>query len=205
MVVAMLQTLSESQLQSLTYLTILFVTVVSYALVSRRGRVLQSLRQFVLWGLIIVGVAAGYNLWQGAGLSMAAMQQSTDGRSMALRRGFDGQYHLTMMVQGPSGPEQSINFIVDTGATDMVLTTADATKLGFVENDLRFLGTARTANGVTRTALVQLEGVRLGDHAQHRVRALVNEGDLHASLLGMRFLERFSRIEIANGVLRITY
>ncbi|MEZ5751107.1 MAG: TIGR02281 family clan AA aspartic protease [Paracoccaceae bacterium] len=158
----MLQTLSSDQLQSLTYLTILLVVVVSYSLVSRRGRILQSLRQIVLWGLIIVGVAAGYNLWQGAGLSMAAMQQSTDGRSMALRRGFDGQYHLAMMIRGPSGVEQAINFIVDTGATDMVLTTQDAEKLGFGPDGLRFLGTARTANGTTRTALVQLDRVRLG-------------------------------------------
>jgi aspartyl protease family protein len=37
------------------------------------------------------------------------------------------------------------------------------------------------------------------------VRALVNEGELHASLLGMGYLERFARIEIARDQLRITF
>mgnify|MGYP007038420531 FL=1 len=53
--------------------------------------------------------------------------------------------------------------------------------------------------------LVVLQSVSLGEHSSDRVRALVNEGDLHASLLGMRYLERFSRIEIMQDRLRIQF
>jgi aspartyl protease family protein len=196
--------LSDGQMTSLVSLLILGTVLISYALISNRGRVNEMLRHAILWALLIVGVAAGYALWDGARYSMASVQ-TPEGDGIVLRRGFDGQYHLTLDLTGPSGQPHPVRFIVDTGATEMVLTQGDAAKLGYGPDDLLFLGTARTANGVTRTAQVVLDAVTLGDHSARRVRALVNEGDLHASLLGMGYLERFSRIEIMRDRLRIVF
>jgi len=201
---SMLDSLSGDQLTRLVYLGILGTALMSYALVSMRGRINTMLRHLILWALLITGVAAGYGLWEGAQYSQASVQ-SSDGEGIVLRRSLDGQYHLTLDITGPSGLVQPVQFILDTGASDMVLTQNDATKLGFGAQDLLFLGTARTANGVTRTAQVVLQSVSLGEHSSDRVRALVNEGDLHASLLGMRYLERFSRIEIMQDRLRIQF
>lgn len=199
-----LESLSGDQITRLVYLGILGTALVSYLLVSQRGRINALLRHAILWALLIVGVAAGYALWDGAQYSTAAVQ-SPDGDGVILRRGFDGQYHLTLELTGPSGQPHPVRFIVDTGATEMVLTQEDAAKLGYGPQNLRYLGTARTANGVTRTAQVTLASVTLDTHASRQVRALVNEGDLHTSLLGMGYLERFSRIEIMQDRLRIVY
>ncbi len=200
----MLDSLTSDQLTRLVYLGILGTVLISYALVSMRGRIAESLRSLILWALLITGVAAGYGLWEGARYSAASVQ-SSDGEGIVLRRALDGQYHLTLEITGPSGAPHPVQFILDTGASDIVLTQADAAKLGFGARDLLYLGTARTANGVTRTAQVVLDAVTLGEHTSHRVGALVNEGELHASLLGMRYLERFSRIEIMQDRLRIQF
>lgn len=198
------ESLGEDQFQRLVYLSILGTVLVSYALVASRGRALTLLRHLLLWGLLIVGVAAAWGLWDSV-RGGAAVIQTAQGDGIELRRSRDGQFHLTLDIIGPSGIAQPVRFIVDTGATEMVLRQQDAAKLGFAAADLRYLGTARTANGVTRTAQVRLDQVALHGHRAQGVRALVNEGELHASLLGMGYLERFSRIEITRDRLRILF
>lgn len=200
----MFDTLNGDQIARLVYLLILAGALIGYALVARRGQIAAMLRHAVLWALLIVGVAAAYQLWDSARASMAAVQTPV-GDGIVLRRGFDGQYHLTLEITGPNDTAYPVAFIVDTGASEMVLRQQDAAKLGFTGADLRFVGTARTANGVTRTAQVRLERVALEGHESRGVRALVNEGELHASLLGMGYLERFSRIEISRDRLTILF
>ncbi|WP_417598722.1 retropepsin-like aspartic protease family protein [Pararhodobacter oceanensis] len=196
--------LSTAQLDHLVYLAVLGSVLTGYLLISMRGRVHTMLRHAVLWALLITGVAAAYGLWDNLQYSTVAVQ-SAEGDGVVLRRGYDGQYHLTLELTGPSGQPHPVRFIIDTGASDMVLTREDAFKLGFGPASLQYLGTARTANGVTRTAQVTLDQVTLQGHVSQRVRALVNEGDLHASLLGMGYLERFARIEIMRDRLRIVF
>jgi len=196
--------LSDDQIMRLVYLTILGTALIGYALISTRGRILTLVRHAILWALIFVGAAAAWGLWDSAQFSTAAVQTG-EGESFLLRRSFDGQYHLTLQITGPNGVATPVRFIVDTGASDMVLTRQDAAKLGYGPEDLRYLGVASTANGITRTAQVRLPRVTLEGHEARDVRALVNEGELHASLLGMGYLERFSRIEIQRDRLRITF
>ena len=187
-----LDQLTDDQIARLVYLTLLIVALGSYALVATRGRIVTFLRHAILWALIFVGAAAAYGLWDSMQFSTAAVQ-TPEGDGLVLRRSFDGQFHLTLDLTGPNGQIVPVRFIVDTGASEMVLTRQDAAKLGFGPESLRFLGVASTANGVTRTAQVTLARVELEGHAANRVRALVNEGELHGSLLGMGYLERFSR------------
>jgi clan AA aspartic protease (TIGR02281 family) len=66
---------------------------------------------------------------------------------------------------------------------------------------LIFVGTANTANGTVRTAPVWLASVSLGGMTDTDVRAVVNEGQMDGSLLGMTYLGLFGRIEIADGKL----
>ena len=55
-----------------------------------------------------------------------------------------------------------------------------------------------------RTAPVRLNTVRLGDITDTDVYASVNGGQMEGSLLGMGYLERWGRIEISGGELRLT-
>lgn len=199
-----LSSLSPDDTVRLVYLVILLVALGGYALVASRGRIATQLRHLVLWALLFTGVSAGWMLWDGMRASTSAVQIAS-GEGLEVRRAMDGQFHLTLEITGADGRPQPIRFIVDTGASEMVLTRQDAAKLGYPLADLRFLGIASTANGTTRTALVTLDRVALEGHVTRRVRALVNEGDLHASLLGMGYLERFARIEITRDRLRVIF
>ena len=113
-------------------------------------------------------------------------------------RGPNGHYHLTAIVNGTP-----LRFVVDTGATDVVLSTSDAERVGIDLDTLVYSGRARTANGEVRIAPVRID-ITLGDTQALGLRASVNEGDLFQSLLGMSYLSRFSRVEIARGELILT-
>ena len=83
----------------------------------------------------------------------------------------------------------------------MVLTKTDAERVGLTADDLIFYSEAMTANGPVRTAPVRLDDVALGPFHDANVRAFVNEGEMNQSLLGMDYLNRYARLEIANGQL----
>jgi len=201
----MLDQLSSDEWAQLVYLVILGGVLSAYALVATRGRIGTLLRHALLWALLFTGAFASVGIWQSMTPQLIGVQ-TADARALEVRRARDGHFHLTLAISAtPGAPSVAIPFILDTGASDLVLTLQDAERLGYRIGDLAFLGTARTANGITRTAQVRLDRVAMGQAVQTRVRALVNEGDLHVSLLGMAFLNRFSRIEIAGDRLRIEY
>jgi aspartyl protease family protein len=195
----------DYQLERLVYLTVLGTVLIAYFLLSQRANIGTMLRHLLLWGLIITGVAAAYGLVMQTGTFTTHVQETT-GEAIELQRARDGHFHMEAEVTGPEGgPPQTIRFIVDTGATELVLSRGDAERLGYDLGELAFLGSARTANGVVRTAIVRLDRVEVGERSDRNVRALVNEGELEVSLLGMGYLDRFARIEMTRDRLRLEY
>jgi len=61
-----------------------------------------------------------------------------------------------------------------------------------------------TANGTVRTASARVDEITLGDIRDTGLRVSVNEGEMPQSLLGMAYLRRFARIEIADDTLILT-
>ena len=97
-----------------------------------------------------------------------------------------------------------MRFLVDTGASGIVLSRRDAEKVGLDPGGLAYLGTAQTANGRVATAGVRLGLVRLGTFTDTGVPASVTEGGLDTSLLGMSYLDRFANIAISGDVMTLT-
>jgi aspartyl protease family protein len=155
----------------------------------------RTLRLALAWGFIFLGVIAAYGLWGDIRDDVAPRQTVfTEEARVEVPRAFDGHYYLTLDLGGVP-----VDFVVDTGATDMVLSRADAARIGLDPGALAYTGVAGTANGQVRTARVRLEEVSLGGITDRNVGASVNAGEMDTSLLGMSYLNRFSRIEIANG------
>lgn len=182
----------------LIYLAILVVAVGGYLLVEFRGRFGQMARGLMAWGLLFVGVMAGYGLWTDMRTQLNPRQAVLESGSIELPRAADGHYYLTLKIGG-----KPIEFMVDTGATNVVLSDADARKLGFDPGQLVYLGTVSTANGVVRTARIMLEDVSLGALHDDRLAAYVNDGEMDGSLLGMDYLGRF-HIEITANKMILT-
>jgi aspartyl protease family protein len=84
-----------------------------------------------------------------------------------------------------------LEFVVDTGASQIALRASDAAMLGIHPTQRDYSIKVATANGVTRAALVQLRMVEIGNVVVRDVPALVHaEGALGVNLLGMSFLSR---------------
>lgn len=192
--------MDSDALARLLYLGLLGGVIGGYFLLSNRHRMGAMAQQASIWGLIFVGVVAGYGLWsdirQDVMPRQAVFTETGPGGAARIEvpRAADGHYYLTLQISGTP-----VNFIVDTGASDVVLSREDAQRIGLEPDSLTYLGRAGTANGMVRTARVVLNDVRLGPLQDDRLTAWVSQGDMPGSLLGMAYLDRFGRIEIANG------
>jgi aspartyl protease family protein len=121
-------------------------------------------------------------------------QGVASGREIAFVADRDGHFRVEAVVDG-----QRVRFLVDTGATAVSLSQADAARLGFRREDLKFTGSSRTANGTVPIAPVTLGEVAVGPIRVNNVRASVNGGALDVSLLGMSFLGRLDGYSISGG------
>ena len=173
-------------LARVAYLGIILVALGGWVMVEFRQRMGQALRMALAWGLIFVGMMAGYGLWSDIRRDIMPIQQVSQDGSVEVPRAEDGHYYLTVTINGTGVP-----FMVDTGASGMVLAGKDAEKLGIDPATLSFLGEASTANGVVRTARVTLPLVELGPFRNEGFQAFVTEGELDQSLLGMDYLGQF--------------
>ncbi len=183
----------------LSYLVILGAAVLGYFLAQNRGNWNKLAQQAAVWGLIFIGAIAGYGLWSDIQRDLAPRQAVLGSGQIEVPRMFDGHFYLTADLNG-----EPVHFVVDTGASDVVLTQADAARVGIDFASLPFSGSATTANGMVRTALATVDTLRLGPITDRNVQVFVNGGEMEDSLLGMSYLRRFSKIEIANDRLVLT-
>ncbi len=191
--------MENSDIARIAYLLLLLLAVGGYFVTQNRESLSKLAQQAAVWGLIFVGVLAGYGLWGDIQRDIAPRQQVLANGQIEIPRMFDGHFYLTAIVDG-----EPVEFVVDTGATDVVLTRDDAARIGIDLDGLAYTGTANTANGVVRTARARVGEMRVGEIADRDVRVLVNGGEMETSLLGMAYLRRFERIEIAEDMLVLT-
>ena len=88
-----------------------------------------------------------------------------------------------------------VRFLVDTGASAVSLTLADARRLGLDPDHLAFTQEVQTANGMAHAATVELPYVAVAGARVENVKALILDKGLETSLLGMTYLGRLSRFE----------
>ena len=117
------------------YLAIILVALGGWVLVEFRQRMGQALRMAMAWGLIFVGIIAGYGLWSDIRHDILPMQELAADGSVEVPRAEDGHYYLTLTINGTAVP-----FMVDTGASGMVLAGVDADRLGIDPSSLSYLG-----------------------------------------------------------------
>jgi len=189
--------MDTSEFPRLAYLALLLVAVAGWFLAENRVSLGKTLRMALAWGLIFLGAIAAVGLWGDIRSDIVPRQAvMADGARIEVPRAFDGHYYLTLRLNG-----EPVQFVVDTGATDMVLTLDDAARIGLDTTDLVYTGRAMTANGNVRIAYATVSEVALGGLRDRNVRVSVNEGDMPGSLLGMSYLQRFDRLEISDGTL----
>jgi aspartyl protease family protein len=99
-----------------------------------------------------------------------------------LEREASGHFFAIAEVNG-----EPVRFLVDTGATTVALSMADAERIGLSVDPTQFQVAARGASGDVRGQEVTLDRVELDGKRAHTLRAIVMEG-AEMSLLGQNFL-----------------
>jgi aspartyl protease family protein len=115
--------------------------------------------------------------------------------TLVYRAGPLGHVVLTASVNGAP-----VRFLLDTGASTVALSAADARAVGINLGELAFDRTTTTANGLVRVAPIILREIRIEQLSVENVPAVV-DANLTGSLLGMSFLSRLKSFEMREGAL----
>lgn len=184
---------------------LILVFVASSLFVRGRFQLGRVVRDAALWlaigGLILIGYAFRHDAkWLGQRLAgeLAPSTGMTEAASVRFPASAGGHFVVEAVVDG-----QPVRFLVDTGATDVVLSPRDAARLGFKPEDMTFSQVYRTANGTVMGAPVRLGSIEIGPVRVDDVRASVNGADMNRSLLGMSFLSRIGGYEVSEDSLTL--
>jgi aspartyl protease family protein len=114
-----------------------------------------------------------------------ASAAKSGGKRIVLTAGSGGHFMTPGQING-----RAVQFMVDTGATGIAMSAADAERAG-----INYKGgqpvQLSTANGVTQGYRVKLNSVRVGDVEVHDIDAVVSPQPMPYMLLGNSFLSRF--------------
>ncbi|SFA73372.1 aspartyl protease family protein [Poseidonocella pacifica] len=184
---------------SLIYLGLLLLVLVGSFVVANRANLSKVMQSAALWGLIFLGTIAAIGLWGDIRTQIIPSQRALSESVIEVPRAPDRHFYLTLQIDGTP-----VRFVVDTGATEIMLSRRDAERVGIDLDGLAYLGRAQTANGPVRTSRVVLDEVALGPIVDRSVPVWVNEGEMSGSLLGMAYLGRFASVELTPDKLVLT-
>ena len=110
------------------------------------------------------------------------------GNRIVLTAGSGGHFMTAGQING-----KAVQFMVDTGATSVAMSAADAERTGISYKDGAPVRMS-TANGITQGYRVKLNSVRVGDVEVYDVDAVVSPQPMPYMLLGNSFLTRFQML-----------
>ncbi len=197
-------------------IAVLWLALVGTAVASRAaaGGIGLLLRNLVIWGAIGLGLLTAYSFREqfaflkdrvvaellphrGTAPPTAAMRAG-EPPSITFRTRQGGHFVVEAQVNGTP-----IRFMVDTGASDVMLTAGDARRAGINPNALNYSRRYQTANGIALGAPVVLTRVSVGPIEVENVHGSVSQVEGGISLLGMSFLGRLSGYEVRDGALTL--
>ena len=189
---------NNSATMSLVHHVVWLVILVGSVVVHFGTNFGKAVKYLALWIGIGSTVFIGYSLKDdfidfGAKLKAELVPHSGNkiGNKIEFKSQRGGHFVVAALVDGVK-----IKFLVDTGATDVVLNSGDAMRLGLNFKQLSFDKIYQTANGIVRGAPVKLGRIKIGPIEITNVRASVNGADMTNSLLGMSFLSRIGGYEV---------
>ena len=167
-----------------------------------RGRVLAGVAALSFWAAALALILVGYAYRA----EMAAVGQrvmatvfpgtvvETAPKEVTVFRRPDGQFVVTA-----TAGRARLSFVLDTGASTVVLRAEDAARIGVPVARLAYTIPVSTANGRAMTAAVDLPQLKIGSIVEHDVEALVaRAGALQENLLGMTYLNRLASFTVSN-------
>lgn len=179
----------------------ILVLVSGTVVLSRRFKFRESVRHAAIWAAIFAVLAIGYTFQdelQDVALRVrsALIPDYTVARNASesvLSESEGGNFYVFGTVNGTP-----IRFLIDTGASDIVLSPSDARLIGIATENLDYSRVYGTANGIGHGAMATVSSLTVGPVGFHNVAVSVNQAPMDSSLLGMTFLRRLKSFAIRN-------
>jgi aspartyl protease family protein len=111
--------------------------------------------------------------------------------TMVIGRGESEGFYVVAQVDGAP-----IRFVIDTGSTDILLSPADARRIGLSPGAADFARPSETANGVAYSAAARVRSLTVGPIQLADVPVSISKEPMSVSLLGMPFLNRLDSFEV---------
>ena len=202
----------ENQTFATFAFTSAWVVLIGAAVLNRGQKLSDVLRQLVIWVAIFLGIMSVYifrfDLQDiGSKLTGGLIPGSPISAISASGR------HQVTLIRSPNGHfeadgfinQSPVRFLVDTGASNVVLTMSDARNAGIDPDRLNFSVQTQTANGRGTAARARLNELRIGEIVRNNIGVLVvRDRQLRISLLGQDFLESLHGYEKRGDQLRLT-
>ena len=188
------------------YLFGLLALVSSGLVRMRRFNLSATVRNLALWTAIFAVVFIGYTFrgelagaWTKMRLALNPERAQAGGAGQVIiGRNADGGFYVGGAVDGTPA-----RFLVDTGASDIVLSADDAARAGITVAPGAFTQPTQTANGVGHDAGAVLKTLTVGSIRLTDVAVRVNKAPMSSSLLGMTFLKRLDSYEFKGDQLTL--
>lgn len=201
--------LGGSDWQNLIYLLVVLSILIAGLLSRRELNFVKILKYLAIWsalGLVIISLYAyrfefaDFKSRIFGELNPRAAQINEEVGSMTLRASSDGHFYFNAKISG-----EEIVFMVDTGASDLVLGANQAKKLGINLARLKFTKRYETANGAVLAAPIVLRNFQIGEMFFEEIQAAVSQSDMFSGLAGLSFLRKFSRYEFGQDRLVLVF
>lgn len=195
----------QGRLVWLIALLALFSTGVLFA---RRVNVRETVRNIAIWvaiaAVLLIGVSFRDEIED---VAMRVRSELVPGyaiesgeHEMVLTESQGGNFFIFGEANGVR-----VRFLIDTGASDTVLSPMDAQAIGIDLNALDFSRVYSTANGMGRGASYTLDELAVGPISISPMPVSINGAEMNTSLLGMTFLRRLRSFEIQGRRLILKY
>lgn len=205
--------LDDVQFAQLLVSVTLLAFIGTSVLAGYRGKLGSLARHLGLWALIAVSLVGVYaykgEVYEIAnrisaelvppGEPVTVEAKQTGEQAVRIRRRGDGHFVAKTRIG-----TNSVNALVDTGASTVVLRAADAKAVGIDIERLSYTVPVQTANGLAYAAAVRIAQIGIGPIVLEGVDALVaRPGALKESLLGISFLRRLRSYEFSGDYLTL--
>lgn len=195
---------SGDEKMRMLYLIALLALIGSGFLHSRNYPTGHVVKIALIWLVIILALVLGYSyrdMFLDNRLMAELMPQrarvSEDG-SLTVRSDESGHFYIEAQVNNVP-----VKFLVDTGASNIVLSPSDAARAGFEVETLNYSRVFMTANGRGKGAAVKLGSLTVGRIHLTDVPASVNGAPMEESLLGMDFLNLLRAYRVEGNTLTL--
>ena len=199
---------TNGEWNDVAYYSGFLVLLAAGAVRMRRGNFGQHLRHIAVWFAIAAVLSLGFAYREElAGVPehlrlafSTANPVVTGNGELVIPEDEQGGFQVVGKVNG-----QRVRFLIDTGASDTVLSPADARRLGIDTGGLRYMEEAETANGKGYGAPYVAKSIEVGPIRFDDFKVSVNQAPMAGSLLGLSFLNRLSSFEIRGRKLYLTW